>query len=222
MSIIPEVFLGRFLDGSSWRGFENRRLPAYELPAPLRQADPNLRYQPVFELVAPDKLSMVRVGPNMVSYHRLPPYVGWPTFRPELHGAIDALFSTAGGLLVRRLGLRYLNALTVTRHKIDSVAGLDLEMKVSGASLTGDINLNYTTELSGQTQCTVRVATPGFVQGVLPADTSVLVDVDVFTKDGFEATTDAAVKDWVESAHESEKQEFFHLLTRDTIKELQE
>jgi len=222
LSIIPEIFFGRLFDREIWRAFEQRKMPAYELPASIRQADPNWRYQPIYELVGPDKQCLVRVGPNVLSYHRLTAYVGWEIFQPELNTAIDALFETAEGLVVRRLGLRYLNALTVDKHRITSLANLDLDLKVSGAPIKGAVNLNYTSDLSATTQCTVRVATPGFVQGVLPQGTTVYVDVDVFTRDGFETNDPKSVKDWVSYAHDKEKEEFFHLLTADTIQELKE
>ena len=50
-STIPEVLLGRLADHEPWKGFDQRRLPAYEIPAPIRQADANLRYNPWFELM---------------------------------------------------------------------------------------------------------------------------------------------------------------------------
>ena len=47
----------------------------------------------------------VRIGSQVLSYHRLPPYESWTKFKPELDAAIDALFAKADGLTIRRLGL---------------------------------------------------------------------------------------------------------------------
>jgi uncharacterized protein (TIGR04255 family) len=220
---IPEIFFGRLADYAPWKEFEQRRLPAYEIPAPLRQADQNLRYYPVFELVDTKSARAVRIGQHVLSYHRLPPYVGWKKFAPELDQAIDALFSTTRGLTIRRLGLRYLNALRADVHGIASISELDVTVAVAGERVVGNVNLNFATHLSEDTDCTIRVATPEFVQGgVLPAKTSVVIDVDVFTREHFKTAESSAVTNWIEFAHTNEKEQFFGLLTPQTIQNLKE
>jgi uncharacterized protein (TIGR04255 family) len=222
MTTIPEVLLGRLADCPSWKGFEQVRMPTYEIPAFLRQADPNLRYQPIFELHNANKNRLVRIGGQVMSYHRLPPYESWTKFKPELDAAIDALFAKADGLSVRRLGLRYINAIRPELHQISTIAELDLTVAVEHEAVTGNVNINFTTDLSDDTQCTVRVATAEFVQGTLPPNSRVLIDVDVFTKEDFTTNDVQKVRQWVESAHTMEKQQFFRLLTDATIDALEE
>jgi uncharacterized protein (TIGR04255 family) len=159
---IPEIFFGRLAEHGPWKGFEQRPLPAYQIPAPLRQADPNLRLQPVFELAAPDKQRTIHVGPHVLSYHRLSPYVGWEKFKPELEEAIDGLFSTTEGLSIRRLGFRYMNALQTDVHSIRSILDLDLKLSIADESVSSNVNINFTTEVSNDTNCTVRIATSEF------------------------------------------------------------
>jgi len=220
-STIPEIFYGRLADHTPWKGFEQRRLPAYEIPAPIRQADQNLRFQPVFELRDAGNRA-VRIGDQVLSYHRLPPYVGWSKFAPELHEAIDGLFAAVHGLTVQRLGFRYINAIRPDLHGIASISALDLTIAVASEPISKNVNLNFTTFLTEDTQCTVRLATAEFVQGVLPPNTSVVVDVDVFTKESFKTTERAKVKQWIEFAHVKEKEHFFRLLTDETISALKE
>jgi uncharacterized protein (TIGR04255 family) len=218
---IPEVLLGRLADCPSWKGFEQERMPTYEIPAFLRQADPNLRYQPIFELHNTEKNRLVRIGGQMLSYHRLAPYESWTKFKPELIAAIDALFAKAEGLTIRRLGLRYINAIRAQLHQISSMADLDLKVTVEDEAVS-NVNVNFTHDLSDDTQCTVRVATTEFVQGTLPPDSRVLIDVDVFTREGSKMNDPQKVKQWVESAHIMEKEQFFRLLTDATIDALEE
>jgi uncharacterized protein (TIGR04255 family) len=222
MTTIPEVLLGRLADCPSWKGFEQDRMPASEIPAFVRQADPNLRYQPVFELHNAEKNRAVRIGGQVLSYHRLPPYESWAKFKPELDAAIDALFAKADELTIRRLGLRYLNAIRPELHRISSISELDLTVAVEHEAVAGNVNVNFTTDLSDDTQCTVRVATTEFVQGTLPPNSRVLIDVDVFTKEAFRTNDAQKVKQWVESAHTIEKEQFFRLLTDATIDDLEE
>jgi len=222
MKTLPEVFIGRLADCIHWKGFTQNRMPAYDVPAPLRQADPHLRYQPVFELVETGGNRSVRIGPQVISYHRLSPYIGWERFSCEINEAIEALFEKTDGLQIRRLGLRYINALRADVHGIRSISDLDLELKIASERLSDNVNVNFITSLSDDTKCTIRVATNDFAQGVLPQSTSVLVDVDVFTKDNFKTKDIKKVKEWVDFAHIEEKKEFFRLLTDDTINTLKE
>jgi len=219
---IPEILFGKLADYAPWKGFGQRPMPASAVPAPIRQADPNLRFQPIFELLGSDGHLAVRIGPQVLSYHRMPPYVGWQRFQAELSEEIDGLFEKANDLTVRRLGFRYLNALRPDLHGIRSISDLDLTVEIEGEKLAGNVNVNFTTQISDNTQCTVRIATTEFVQGVLPPNTSVVADVDVFTKEGFNTKDETEVKRWVELAHTKEKENFFRLLTDETIEALKE
>lgn len=222
MASIPEVFFGRLADYAPWQGFRQQRTPIYDIPDLMRQAHPNLQYQPVFELVDVNHGRVVRIGQQVLSYHRMAPYVGWEQFRSELGESIDALFTKADGLVIRRLGLRYINALRRDLHGIGSIADLNLEVAIAGERLTGHVNVNFTTSLSDDTQCTMRVSTTEFVQGALPPSTSVVVDVDVSTKEGFQTDGINTVKARIEAAHTREKEMFFRLLTEQTIVDLRE
>jgi len=216
---IPEILFGRLADYEPWRAFTQLRLPTYEIPAPLRQVDPNLRFQAVYELF--NEHLAVRVGPQVISYHRRVPYEGWERFQPEVRETITGLFEKADGLVIRRLGLRYLNALRSDLHSIGSISDLDLEIQVASERVLANVNLNFTVDVASDTACTVRIATPEFIQGKLPPNSSVYVDVDVFTKDGFETKERSPVESWVAVAHGKEKEEFFRLLTDRSVKALE-
>jgi uncharacterized protein (TIGR04255 family) len=49
-SELPELMLGRLLDAQLWEGHTQTRLPTADIPQPIREMDPNLRYQPLVEL----------------------------------------------------------------------------------------------------------------------------------------------------------------------------
>lgn len=217
---IAEVLFGQIAEHRPWRSFEQRRLPFSQVPAAIREAEPNLSYQPIFELYG--KQVAIRVGPAVISYHRTAPYIGWEQFQPELEDTIQVLFEKARGLVIKRLGLRYLNALRHDVHGISSISDLDLEIKVAGEPISGNANLNFSTELEGNTACMVRVATTDFVQGNLPQGTSVYVDVDVYTKEGFETNERKDVEEWLTMAHDREKEQFFRLLSDKSIETLEE
>jgi uncharacterized protein (TIGR04255 family) len=221
MTSIPELLFGRLADHPSWKNFERRRLPAYDIPAPMRQLDDNLRYQPVFELADVPNKKSIRVGPQALSYHQLAPYGSWAQFEPCLVEVVDQLFAKLDGVVIRRLGLRYLNALRSDLHGIRGLADLDLSVVVSEEQISRSLNLNYTVTTSDEIGCTVRVATVDLVQGPLPGNSSVFVDVDIFTKESFHSTDATEVKRWLKLAHDKEKENFFSLLRESTIRALE-
>jgi uncharacterized protein (TIGR04255 family) len=133
---------------------------------------------------------------------------------------VEALYSHSEGLSIERLGLRYMNALTSTRHGITSITDLDLSAQVANNVLSGAMNLNYAVQHGTDTTCIVRIATPDFLQGVVPENTTVYVDVDVFSDAKF--GDEKEVKKWLKTAHMVEKSEFFQLLTAATIDALKE
>lgn len=217
---VLEVLYGRLADLPSWRGFVQHRLPTADIPAPIRNLDPQLRFAPSFELREPNGQRSIRIGPQAVSYHRGAPYVGWDRFQPELFEVVDQLFAKAGGLTIHRLGLRYLNALTKGQHGLSGVSDLNMRLYVAEEQLVGALNVNFTKDVFPETKCTVRVATTEFVHGRLPQDTAAYVDVDVYTNDGFRTDEAAAVKQWIASAHQQEKRAFFGLLPPKIIEAL--
>lgn len=219
---IPEVLFGRLADFAAWKGFTQRRLPAYEIPAAMRQVDPNLRYAPVFELQDQERQRAVKIGAYVLSYHQSSPYTGWAAFKPELTKAIEGLFAKTDDLTIRRLGFRYLNALRSDAHDINLISDLDLTIAVAGDNVAGGVNLNFTTDLPEKAKCTVRIATADFTQGALPPRTAIVVDVDVFTSESYRTKSEADVTNWLEFAHTHEKEQFFRLLTVETIDALKE
>jgi uncharacterized protein (TIGR04255 family) len=219
-TILPEVLFGRLAEYAAWKDWQQLRLPPYEVPAPLREANPTLRFAPIFELTKAELHRSVRIGPRVMSYHVVAPYPGWTVFQSEINQVVDELFARAKDLRVVRLGLRYINALTPDRHFISSAGDLALVVMVSDDVQTGSMNLNYNVMVRNDTMCTVRVATKDFVQGPVPNSTTVLVDVDVATVDPFTTQDAGVIKSWAVVAHEKEKEEFFHLLTAESIDKL--
>jgi uncharacterized protein (TIGR04255 family) len=219
-SILAELVSGRLSDSPAWKGLAPQRLVAADVPEVIRRTDPNLLYQPTVELRQSDGQRIIRIGPQVLSYHRLAPYVGWQNFRKELFETIGELFARIGDARVTRLGLRYINALS-RNHGIARISDLDMTVTVDSAPLTERINLNFMTIAGENIATTVRIASPDFVQGKLPEGSAVIVDIDVFTKEGVDTAERATVQEWTERAHTEAKHAFFSLLTLRTISKLE-
>jgi uncharacterized protein (TIGR04255 family) len=222
---LPELFFARLCDTPEWKDFQQIRLPAYEIPASMRAMQTQLRFLPVLQLLdASDEAAprIVRIGTQVLSYHRQRKYVGWEKFQPELELVVQNLFVAAPKVTISRLGLRYMNAFTAALHGIDAADALDLKASIADEPLRERMNLNYTRAVPGVGECAMRIATPDFVAGPLPDGTTVYVDVDVYTVGDVTEKSERDVKRWIVRAHEAEKDEFFHLLKPETIEALKE
>lgn len=217
---LPEIVLGRLADLDEWREFSRSSLPVNNLPPPLRRSDPNIQFNPLIELRSRDGATLVRIGENVVSFHRLRPYCGWSIFQTELGRAIDGLFSRVDAVRVKRMGLRYVNAMSKGRHLIAGIKDLRLKVSAGEAELIEDVNLNYQLRLGEEHLAMVRVAAPSFVAGPIPPESTVFIDIDVFTPQHFETRDQRDVSNWIERAHDYEKEQFFRLIPDTLLQQL--
>jgi uncharacterized protein (TIGR04255 family) len=219
MTTLPEVLLGRLVDLPTWSKFTPRNLPAYDMPAQMRMLNPALRFQPIVELVdsATAPSCALRIGPQVLLYQRFRSYGGWSNFKPEISQVINALFQKANDVTVRRLALRYANALRSDVHRVSGLSSLHMSVSIADEPLGNQTNLNFNRIISIDTIAGVKIATVDIVTGPLPPNTTVYVDCDVFTPDGYTTRDPRVIEAWAEIAHENAKREFFTLLTHDTI-----
>lgn len=66
-----------------------------------------------------DERSLVGVGPDVLSVHVLRPYPGWESFRPRIENALTTYERVAAPSGVVRVGIRYINRITIRDTKCD-------------------------------------------------------------------------------------------------------
>jgi uncharacterized protein (TIGR04255 family) len=222
-SIVPEIFMGRFADRTEWSGFRYARLAAADMPAAMRSFDPILRYQPSIEMTSPDGGRALRFGPQVVQYSRRGVYPLWENgFANELSSVVEQLYQVMPGANVRRLGLRYVNALRSDLHGINDVSGMAMKIVVAGHTLTNQLNLNFKTNPNTDFETMSRIASADLAEGAIPENATVIVDIDVYTSASFAASSADVVKDWVNEAHDCEKRAFFNVLGAEATNRLRE
>jgi uncharacterized protein (TIGR04255 family) len=221
-SDLDEVVIGRLSDFGGWDTYSKQRMPAADIPLPIRKMDASLRIQPLLELSPTDKTRRVRIGAAAMSYHVLGRYIGWSEFSKELLTVTEHFFKAMKNVTAERLGLRYINTLTKARHNIAAVGDLKLRVQIDDDGIGAPLNVNFTERASDQHMVTTRVATPEFVQGPIDKDVTLFVDVDVFTPDGFGCPDMGATMNWVAQAHDIEKRSFFRLFPEKTVEDWRE
>ena len=212
-SQLPELVVGKLASRDPWVAFDKIRLPVSELPASLRAQDLSLKFQPAIELREPSGHLIVKIGVNVLSVHRIAPYPGGDAFEAEIDDDLKFLFSSFDDLRVERLGLRYINIFTEQEHGVKSVLDLYQSVSLAGTLLITPFNLNYIKMHGAEHKALIKIATPEFVAGPLSKPFHALVDVDVFTPDGFACADASHARRWISRAREYEKQEFFSLFT---------
>jgi uncharacterized protein (TIGR04255 family) len=215
--VLPEIAVGNLVTRGPWQKWSTLRLATADIPAPIRNNDPNLQFSPIFELRHDNRV--VKVGERVFSYHALTPYPGWTAWKPELDSAIDTIFGALEGFTATRLGLRYLNALTPD-HFVNDISDLHLEVSIATEPVRPPLNLNYQQTLTANHVAMMKLASREFIGNPVPAELTVLADVDVYTVPGFSSSDAAQTKAWLVEAHELAKVEFFKLFTAEHLDRL--
>jgi uncharacterized protein (TIGR04255 family) len=218
---MSEIFFGWIANNPSWKGFEQARAAVADIPESIRLTQADLKYQPAFVLTAPDGAVSIQAGPQVFIHARRGVYPGWDdVLWGELDSAIDHIFSVAPNLQVTRLGLRYVNALRSDIHGIRSVDDIALSFAVAGQKVTNSLNFNFAKRTGTNFETMTRVATVDLAQGIIPDNTTLIVDVDVYTSNGFQISSASAVKEWTIQAHNLEKESFFEVLGQEATERL--
>lgn len=217
-SELSELVVGKIAAWELWAGMTARSTGNMDVPEDIARQDPNLRYLPKIEFRA--EAAVGKIGGRVLSYHSLPPYPGWDNLQPRLGVAVRQLFSTFPGILVERVGLRYVNLFGETNHDV-SVTDLAVDVSVAGERIANRVNVNYSKSV-GSCEVTVRIATREFVQTTATTPFTTLVDLDVYTPAGFAGDSADVVLSWIEEAHELERSEFFRVLGDGLLQRMRE
>lgn len=67
-----------------------------------------------------DGTRLVAIGPDVFSIHMLQPYVGWTeAFRNQIADGLDAYLNIAGVFPLKRIGLRYINEVSIAGESLN-------------------------------------------------------------------------------------------------------
>ena len=121
----------------------------------------------MLELRDKNRERLAKIGVYVLSYHRLAPYPGWDSFKPEINRVIEFLFGAFESFHATRLGFRYINAFTAEHHGVSNVGDLNYAVNVAGQRLQDPQNLNYRRTRSENHTVQVRIASPEFVSGTI-------------------------------------------------------
>jgi uncharacterized protein (TIGR04255 family) len=89
------------------------RLPTADIPAPVAQIDPNLRFTAKYRMEEPGSPFLFQVGDRIVTMNCRKPYVGWTVFKERILKLLDVVEGSGLVPIPLRHSLRYIDLLTL-------------------------------------------------------------------------------------------------------------
>lgn len=194
-----------------------QRLPSADIPAPIAQIDPNLRYAPKMKMEEPEGSFVWQVGDRVVTLNCRRPYVGWEKFKESVVTLTKIV--EGSGLIPNPLrhSLRYIDLLK--DDLAADLSALKLVMKLGDHEIRSRVQMRV--EIP-DVEClhVVQIASPAQVHLAGAQVTGSVIDLETLS-----ANTPShwdALRDQLDLLHDRSKALFFQkIMTEETIQKLE-
>lgn len=218
-NLVSSLILGSLY---STPGFKERfptksRLPAADLPAVMRQADPKLRYQPEYRIQG--EREAILIGNFNLAITVQEPYPGWKHFKPKILETLDIINNIDEQLNVIRVAFRYINLLQSDKEStafdqlnFDGRLG-EFDLKQHNTSIGLELKV-------GDIDHTVRVNSNATLTNTLNQTSKVGTLLDIDTSRSIEETDFWADKEEIiENVRVAERDIFESLMEQSALNE---
>lgn len=214
--VLPGLLFEKLEGGKSIRS-----LPVSQLPKPLRDSDPNLKFAPLSRIEWGN--FFVSVSDSSVAISSKYPYSGWNLFKPAITRVVQIVAESNIIDTIERYSMKY----------VDMLQSLDAKQKVSmincGLSIAG-----HSLEKE-PFQLRIEIPRDGFINAVQVASSAqaelhdgtkmegLIIDVDSFPPPGGFSTAVLLenFSEKLEAIHQTNKAMFFDCLTPEAITSLE-
>jgi uncharacterized protein (TIGR04255 family) len=188
-----------------------QELPIYQLPPPVRNSEPGLRYSPYFHLEGGGGYQgyLLQVGPRAISLVSNAPYKGSEDFLEKTHSLFSSINEHGAIGKVERLGIRYIDffdlnifdkltlSLTIPGHKLQhQSSSVRIEFPKAG-SFARILHIMSDAKVASSTDGTEK--------------TGSILDIDAFT-DHLPSPFFQQAEALLREGHRAQKDLFFSLL----------
>lgn len=190
------------------------RLPTADIPAPVAQFDPNLRFSAKYRMEESGSPFLFQVGDRIVTMNCRKPYAGWSAFKERILKLLDVIESSGLVPDPARHSLRYIDLLIV--DPAPDLKALQVQFQIGQWSLQ-NLPLQMRVEIPDE-ECNhvVQIATPAeanLPEGRLQGSVIDLETVSSSMPSGWED-----VRAQIDLIHDRSKAVFYQqLLTADAI-----
>jgi len=194
------------------------KLPAADIPSPVLEHDPNLKYVPKIRLQGENQ--SIQIGDRLVALSCRRPYSGWPRFSADIRELAKAVQETGLVEQLKRFSLKYIDLIEL--EKPVGLAHLNLELKMGGYDLAAEPVQLRTEIRENDLIHIIQISSPAEV--VLPGREErlkgVLVEIDCIRPLVDSQSWDVLYHD-LDEVHASCKKMFFNILKPETIEALE-
>ncbi len=191
--------------------FQNvEQLPILQLPAAIRNQDPNLKFSPHYKIKKDNFI--IQIGPNVFSLTNIKEYCGWKVFSEKIFNTYNKVSELNLIKKQFRTALRYINILPDINIFENSNLGIKLNDRSLGAN-----QINFTAEIPYEYGAS-NLKLINFAEVIFEnqAVKGAIVDIDTHVQqEKFDNFQDA-----VKCAHTAEKELFFKLLKQEFLNTL--
>lgn len=194
------------------------KLPVADIPAPVVEHDPNLRYVPKIRLEGLNQA--VQIGDRVVSLSCRRPYSGWARFSADIRELAKAVQETGLVDRLERFSLKYIDLIEL--EKPVGLAHLNLDLRMGKYELAAKPVQLRTEIKEGDLVHIVQIISPAEVglPGMEGRLKGVLVDIDSI-KPMADGESWDVLDQRLDEVHASCKKMFFNILKPETIEALE-
>lgn len=190
------------------------RLPIADIPAPVAQFDPNLRFSAKYRMEEPGSPFLFQIGDRVVSMNCRKPYTGWAAFKEKILKLVDVIESSGLVPVPMRHSLRYIDLLML--DPAPDLKALQVQFRIGQWSLENR-PLQMRVEASDEGfNHVIQIATPAIAnlpEGKLQGS---VIDLETFSSAKLDSWQD--VREQIDPAHDRSKAVFYQqLLTAEAI-----
>jgi uncharacterized protein (TIGR04255 family) len=192
------------------------RLPILQLPEVVRNSDPNLKYQPHYQLNI-DKRG-IGISPKIIQFYVQKPYIGWEQWYAFITELLPEFINLELFEKIERTELRYVN---FTEQSLCSVANIDIEV---GNKQLSCQPMTLRTEFQDKGYTVIlQLANDAVVETTRQERfTGSVIDLDIIKNlDTSAIDFQNQIGTILNESHEIEKKLFFEILRLDFLAELQ-
>lgn len=195
------------------------RLPAAEIPYPMRKEDINLQFAPI-QRVEADTFSILVGDRNVIVSCKLP-YPKWPKFKPLILDAMARIAEVGLPGTIERYSIKYVNLIQAPTYQ-EQLAKIDINIQLGNLEISGE---HFTLQVQCMEDSVIHIlsiATGASGQITGKEMSGVLIDIDsIRNVDIPDIQTFANnLEVDLENLRQSNKEKFFGCLTKDAINEM--
>lgn len=181
-------------------------LPILQIPEQMRNADPNLKFKPLYRIEG--EKAILQIGPDVFGISSRIPYIGWDEFCDHSATLINKIIQAKIVKRVLRLGHRYVNFFEgdiLDNLTVQVSLGNDCEME--NLLIRSEIKDGDFVNIMQLSNC-AQYKSPSMNKGAL----GTIIDIDTIREYNTEDYFITHVEQELNMAHRCEKKLFFSLL----------